>query len=118
MYDVPCIFQIWKRNNDGTLRTYEKLHPIGYSFVKKEEFHHAAFRRVGGKSGQITIDTDECNVNCYYFIRFDSDIDLSIVERLRRVSFDERDDTVGPRSISKRELIRKYNQILGRVNDN
>jgi hypothetical protein len=109
-YDVPCVFQIWKRNINN-VRSFDKISPIGYSFVKKEEEHHIAFRRVGGKSGEITTDTKDCNVNCYYFIRFDSNVRIDI-ERLQSVTFEERDDTAGPRSISKRELIKKYNPIV------
>jgi len=109
-YNVPCVFQIWKRNVDN-VRRFEKVSPVGYSFVKKEDEHDVAFRRVGGKSGEIKIDTKDCNVNCYYFIRFDSGVSVDI-ERLQNVTFEERDDTAGPRSISKRELIKKYNPII------
>nr|AAC03123.1 DNA adenine methyltransferase [Paramecium bursaria Chlorella virus NY2A] len=108
-YDVPCVFQIWKKNNDGKFRSFDIISPNGFSFVKKEEFHHVAFRRVGGKSGKVMVDTKNCNV--FYFIRFDPGVTFDI-ESLQNITFDERDDTAGPRSISKRELIRKYNEII------
>lgn len=110
-YDVPCVFQIWKKNDEGKLRTFDTISPIGFSFVKKKEFHHIAFRRVGGKSGKVTVDTENCNINCFYFIRFDPGVTFDI-ESLQNITFDEKDNTAGPRSISKRELSKKYNKII------
>ena len=109
-YDVPCVFQIWKRSN--VLRTYQKMEPIGYSFVKKSEKHHCAVRRVGGTAGTCVVNTEECNVNCFYFIRFDCEFDI---ECLHDIVFETRDNTVGPRSISKQELIKKLNALMNFV---
>ena len=106
-YDVPCVFQVWKKSK--TNRSYKPVKPVGYSFVKKTEEHHCAVRRVGGTAGTCVTDTEKCNVNCFYFIKFDSDIDIG---RLQNMVFEERNDTTGPRSISKREFTRKINAIL------
>jgi hypothetical protein len=106
-YDVPCVFQVWKKTT--TNRSYQKVVPMGYSVVKKTEEHHCALRRVGGTAGACVVDTEKCNVNCFYFVKFDSDVDVG---RLQNMMFEQRDDTVGPRSISKREFTRKINAIL------
>jgi hypothetical protein len=106
-YDVPCVFQVWKKSM--TRRSYQPVEPIGYSFVKKTEEHHCAVRRVGGTAGTCLSDTEMCNVNCFYFIKFDSEVDIG---RLQNMVLEERNDTTGPRSISKREITRKINAIL------
>jgi hypothetical protein len=107
-HDVPCVFQIWKKTN--VLRKYDDVSPVGYSFVRKSDDHHCAIRRVGGTAGTIVADTTECNVNCFYFIRFD-DPEFDI-QRLQGMVIEERNDATGPRSISKRELVRRMNSFV------
>jgi hypothetical protein len=108
-YDVPCVFQIWSKTD--VLRTYNVLKPAGYSFVRKSEDHHCAIRRVGGTAGMVVANTDTsgCNENCFYFIRFDSEFDIGYLCTMTIV---ERNDSTGPRSISKRELIRHMNPLM------
>ena len=109
VYDVPCVFQIWIKNSSYNL-VFEKAEPRGYKFVKKNEEHDVAFRRVGGRSGMITSSTEDCNVNCFYFIKFERNFDI---DALRKISWNDcRDNTAGPRSISKRELILKFNEVV------
>ena len=109
VYDVPCIFQIWIKNPKHVI-AFEKAEPRGYRFVRKEDLHDIAFRRVGGRSGTITTSTEDCNVNCFYFIKFERDFDIEV---LQKISWDDcRDNTAGPRSISKRELILKFNEVV------
>jgi hypothetical protein len=106
-HNVPCVFQIWRKAD--VLRTYAQIVPTGYSFVRKSEDHHCAIRRVGGSAGTVVTDTSGCNENCFYFIRFDSEFDVG---RLRDMVIVERNDSTGPRSISKRELIRHMNPLM------
>jgi len=108
-YDVPCVFQIWIRN-PAHFMVFKDAEPRGYRFVKKDDDHDIAFRRVGGRSGFITEITNNCNVNCFYFIKFERDFDIAA---LQSISWDDcRDNTAGPRSISKRELILKFNEVV------
>ena len=108
-YDVPCVFQMWIKN-PSYVAVFEKAEPLGYKFVKKDDQHDIAFRRVGGRSGLVTTYTEDCNVNCFYFIKFERDFDI---DALQKISWDDcRDNTAGPRSISKRELILKFNEVV------
>jgi hypothetical protein len=109
VYDVPCVFQIWIKN-PLHMMTFEKTEPQGYRFVKKDETHDIAFRRVGGRSGLVTASTQDCNVNCFYFIKFEVDFDIAV---LQSISWEDcRNNTAGPRSISKRELVLKFNEVV------
>lgn len=109
VYNVPCVFQIWIKNPSHIV-AFKNAEPRGYKFVKKDEQHDIAFRRVGGRSGMITSATESCNINCFYFIKFERDFDI---EALQKISWDDcRDNTAGPRSISKRELILKFNEVV------
>ena len=48
----------------------------------------------------------------HYFIKFDKKIPESTFEELNAIVFASRDNTVGPRSISKPELMEQYNTIV------
>jgi hypothetical protein len=110
-HDVPSIFQIWVRRK--TVRPVEDvLEPIGFSFVKKEENPDISVRRVGFYAGSIDIDINK-SIQSHYFIKFDMDMEDDLLLELSKITFDV-DNTVGPRSVSKQELMAKYNPVLGR----
>jgi hypothetical protein len=49
-YDVPCVFQIWKKNDiDRVIES--KINPVGFQYVKISEKYDIAFRRVRGSRG-------------------------------------------------------------------
>ena len=109
VYDVPCVFQIWQRKGENR-SVSEKLIPKGFQFVKKSENPDIAFRRVGVYAGNIFKDEIENkSEQSHYFIKFDEKIPESTIEQLNTIVFDSRDNTVGPRSISKQELMKHYN---------
>jgi len=110
-YSVPCIFQIWVRKN--ILREKpKKLIPNKYRFVKKQDPHDIAFRRVGVYAGKIYKETAEKSFQSHYFIKFDEKITDELYNKLSMIEFPNCLNTVGPKSISKQELIKVYNNIV------
>jgi hypothetical protein len=109
-YDVPCVFQIWIRKNESR-DDIQKLEPINYTFVKKEDDPDVSFRRVGVYAGNIDTIIDNKSPQSHYFIKFNN-FNLSLYEQLRLLNFESCNHTVGPKSISKQELIIKYNDIM------
>lgn len=110
-HDVPCIFQIWeKRAIDRNVN--QKLEPFHFQFVKKTENPDISFRRVGVNAGTIDEKIDEKSVQSHYFIKFTNG--LSTADNIKKLSVITYDfnNTVGPKSISKQELIVKYNPLL------
>lgn len=109
-HDVPCVFQIWKKKN--TKRVIEDIKkPDFYDFVKKDEDPDLSFRRVGVNAGIISKDIDDKSVQSHYFIKLKGvDVDDFIKIYKKYVEFDF-DNTVGPKSISKRELCKKMVSI-------
>jgi hypothetical protein len=104
--DVPCIFQIWERQLE--LRNIpKKLIPNGYKFVKKNEEPDIAFRRVGVNAGKISLNILDKSIQSHYFIIFEN---KNVIKKLYDIEF-ECNNTVGPKSISKQELIKIYNQL-------
>ena len=108
VYDVPCVFQIWQRKGENR-SVSEKLIPKGFQFVKKSENPDIAFRRVGVYAGNVYTDISTKSEQSHYFIKFDKKISESMIEQLNAIVFSSRDNTVGPRSISKQELMKHYN---------
>jgi len=111
-YDVPCVFQIWKH-----METYreipEKIYPNNFNFVNKTDDADISFRRVGINAGKIEKNILNKSEQSHYFIKF-TNIELTdyIFEKLKDVIFECSNNTVGPKSISKQELIREYNNVL------
>lgn len=114
LHDVPCVFQIWKK--EILLRNpIRKLQPIGYSFVKCNENPDIWFRRVGVYAGTIdSVEGPVCtkSVQSHYFIKFER-FSRSLFDKLKSIDFSiESCKTVGPKSISKQEIIKKYNILF------
>jgi hypothetical protein len=107
-YDVPCIFQVWqKKDIDRPLE--EKILPLGFQYVKDD--YHIALRRVGGNAGKCDKPGKAFNVQCHYFIRFDTTLHLDrMIEKINHHIFPS--NTVGPRSLSKAEVNVVLNEII------
>ena len=114
-HDVPCVFQIWEKRIDSRPPVCI-LEPSGFLFVKKENSPDISVRRVGVYAGKVDTEIENKSEQSHYFIRFLSF--LSTIEKetkinqLKQVLF-EHDNTVGPKSISKQEIIAKYNVFFG-----
>ena len=110
-YDVPCVFQIWVKKNINRI-VPKTLEPINYSFVKKNEKHDISFRRVGVYAGEIYRDTENRSIQSHYFIKFHIPLTDDLLEKLSKINFNCKNNTVGPKSISKPELIEEFNMII------
>lgn len=127
VYDVPCIFQIWKYKKEKRKVLQNEL-PKSFKFVKKEEEHDISFRRVGVYAGKISIFpfTKDKSEQSHYFIKFTNnktkeenlekifENNLELLEKKKEYLIlcerFENNNTVGPRSISKPELIKEFNK--------
>jgi len=109
--NVPCVFQIWIKKDIERIKSI-KLKPINFNFVKKTDNFDLAFRRVGFNAGYVETDKNKfeaLNVNCFYFIKINEDINKNeFINKIKTLNFDF-NNTVGPKSISKQELINKMN---------
>jgi len=109
--DVPCIFQIWKKkkyNRDIPLI----LEPINFKFVLKNQNPNISFRRVGVNAGLISTNIENKSDQSHYFIKFINNKSINYnLNKLNNLEFTF-DNTVGPKSISKQELIKEFNKLL------
>ena len=104
-YDVPCVFQIWVRQNHK--RTVVTFNTSDFSFVKKDAVKAGTFcsRRVGGRAGKVLEGTNHSESSTYFIHPH-----VKGVKRiLESVDFsDTVVKTAGVRSLSKDELICGY----------
>ena len=89
-----------------------KIKPIHFSFVKKNEQPDLSFRRVGVNAGYISTQYSDKSVQSHYFIKLNKKLTNELLEKLQKINFQDKDYTVGPKSISKQELIKEFNIIL------
>lgn len=111
-HDVPCVFQIWIKRSDPRPAP-DRLEPLHFEFVKKKE-GQVSFRRVGVHAGAMDTILEDKSPQSHYFLRF-LPPPPSLAEMIRRLTQARfpHDNTVGPRSISKQELIARFNPLLG-----
>ena len=110
-HDVPCIFQIWEKRDSNRI-VNDNLKPLHFIFVNKTDNPDISFRRVGVNAGTIDKRIDEKSVESHYFIKFTNGESITDnMNKLSTITYDF-NNTVGPKSISKQELIYKFNPLL------
>jgi hypothetical protein len=110
-YNVPCIFQIWEKRTTNRA-VNEKLEPLNFRFVEKTENPDISFRRVGVNAGTIDKNINERSIQSHYFIKFTNGKSITDnINKLSTITYDF-NNTVGPKSISKQELLFKFNPLL------
>ena len=109
-HDVPCVLQIWLKKGEKRKIAKTLVPNDTYTFVKKDQSPDIAFRRVGVYAGKITKDFADKSDQSHYFIKFSGGVDIDdFLKKFKKVVFDT-DNTVGPKSISKQELMKVMNE--------
>ena len=73
-YDVPCVFQIWKKEDFKREKIIEKKTSELFDFCKKEDGDFA-IRRVGGLSGKVLENFEEYKEASHYYLKTKGFID-------------------------------------------
>lgn len=104
-YDVPCIFMIWEKKSEK--RTVEEKYTTDdFVFVKKTENPDLSIRRVGFYAGKADTEFESKSIQSHYFIKINNN-KKETIDKLKNLKFDH-DNTTGPRSVSKNELLKNY----------
>ena len=132
-HNVPSVFQIWVKSKVERAPV-EKLVPMHFTFVNMQApaadmqapaadmqapaanmqapAADVSFRRVGVNAGTISTEIEEKSEQSHYFIKFTNNKPLTEnLTRLAGITYNS-NNTVGPRSISKQELIKEFNKVL------
>jgi len=81
-------------------------------YSKFNELPDISFRRVGIYAGTIDREVDNKSHESHYFIKFTNPLTEKKYLELSNINYPSKNNTVGPRSISKQELIKEFNMIL------
>ena len=101
---VPCVFQIWEKESIPRKKKHMKTTSSFFEFVDKNS---ADFRiqRVGGNAGKASFDLTK-SPSSNYFIKNKSNIsNEQFVDLVNSLIFPSIEFTVGPKSLSKGELV-------------
>lgn len=103
-YAVPCVFQIWQKSTTPREKVQHRRTTELFTFTDK---HTADFRiqRVGGNAGRASQDLDGSTTSNYFLKNTSNLTDEALISVINETVFPTVDDTTGPRSLSKGELI-------------
>lgn len=101
---VPCVFQIWSKNDEPRSRVRLRTTTNLFNFTTKDK---ADFRiqRVGGNAGKSFFDLDKSEQSNYFIENTSSMSNEDFVSLVNSLTFPSIEFTVGPKSLSKGELI-------------
>ena len=101
---VPCVFQVWNKQNPPRKKKKLKTTSSLFSYVTKEE---ADFRvqRVGGNAGKASLDLNRAASSNYFIKNNSNKSDEDFVYFINNLTFPTLEFTVGPKSLPKGELV-------------
>jgi len=116
---VASAFQIWDYDGENLRTETPNPQSKGFSFVKKSAAPDLYIQRVGYGAGVAGVNWVDRNEQSHYFIKLHPeapDTPEQFVEKMNVVNFDVRDYSVGPRSLSRKEMmtgfLRMYPEYL------
>lgn len=110
-YSVPCVFQVWRRTKVPRKKVKRKMTSKYIQFVSSSE---ADFRvqRVGGRAGQAFLELNGAPSSNYFLKNTSAFSTEELVSFINNLSFSSIEDTVGPKSLPKGELIETLEEYL------
>ena len=57
-------------------------------------------------------ETDNKSIQSHYFIKFNVKLTNELFNKLKNIIYDCKNNTCGPKSISKQELIKEFNKLF------
>lgn len=113
-YDVPCVFQVWRLGDSDREAKVLKKSTSLFEFVKKSQPHDLAFRRVGFYAGRHYAESHDKSEQSHYFIKSNMPVE-ELTMLLGSLEW-EHNNTAGPKSIGKGELIEKAEEAARKKN--
>lgn len=118
-YSVPCVFQVWERRDYPRPIYKTKTKTDLFEFVSDIQDSDCRIQRVGGNAGVAFEDKLGAKQSNYY-IKLNTDTlqtygiptVQSFIDYINKITFDTVHLTVGPKSLSKTELITTLERSL------
>ena len=111
-YNVASVFQVWEWREEKRLSAPRKMTSPHFHFVGKDDNPDCRVQRVGGNAGVPSKDLSKAAAS-NYFIKIDMGISVDdFMTYVQTLVFPGRDFGVGPRTISKDEFVRVFEDNL------
>lgn len=107
-YNVNCVFQIWEKRNEERTVKKRRLTSNFFDFTKDVEKATCSVRRVGAAAGKASLNKNFSPQSNYFLINKTEMSDEDFVNFLNSLTHEVAADTVGPKSLSKSELIENF----------
>lgn len=114
-YDVPCVFQVWEKQTKPRKKIILPTTSPYFTFTKSITEADFRIQRVGGNAGKAFSNKDGAASSNYYLVNTSSVSTPTLVELPNQVRYESLDDTVGPRSLPKGELVYFSTQFLDTI---
>lgn len=118
-YNVPCIFQIWKKEENIREIKKQKKESLIFSFCSANEADFA-LRRVGVFAGKLFIEHSKYKPASHYYIKINNIYNKEEIIQLFENSFEyfqiAAKNTAGNPSLSKNELIQIVEKNYFKIN--
>lgn len=111
-YSVPCVFQIWKKSLTPREKVKLPLTSNLISFIKNPSEADFRIQRVGGNAGKAFLDKNGAASSNYYLKNISNYETSYLISVVNSLSFPSINDTVGPKSLPKGELIYELETTL------
>lgn len=109
-YNVPCIFQIWKRKDMKRKKIIKKTTHDDFEFVKKSENPDVAIRRVWVKAWTLYKDINKYAEASHYYLKVKKE--NNFFEKYKKICFNKYIyNTAWNPSLSKWELVEAYEKF-------
>ncbi len=103
-FKVPCVFQIWEKTSIPRKKIIQKTTSKLFAFTNKE---NADFRiqRVGGNAGKASLELNRSASSNYFIKNLSTKTNEDFITFINQLSYPTINFTVGPKSLSKGELV-------------
>lgn len=109
-YSVPTVWQIWERKDVKRPKIQTKFNTKLFLFLMDKTEADIRIQRVGGNAGKASLSLDGA-LSSNYFIKNISNLsNQQMADLINQCVFPSITDTIGPKSLSKGELIQKVEE--------
>jgi hypothetical protein len=112
-YNVPCVFQIWRRSAKLRAKTVEQRRSRWFSFTSPTQ-SNCIVQRIGANAGKLKAWQSHPSPNSHYFLDASGEVRQVLRQMWDTGGYDEiKYNTAGNPSIAKTELVRLLDEFMG-----
>lgn len=107
-YGVNCVFQIWKKSQEKRKIIKGRTTTKYFDFTKDKNKATCSLRRVGAAAGRASFELNFSEQSNYFLVNKTTLSDEEFVSFLNSLAHERAENAVGPKSLSKSELVEDF----------